>query len=293
MLNLAANRWGLIFALVRRLQWFTSAWLIQRPNSFILVTMIKLQAIHRKSGCLAMLTLLIAVASGVAGDRMIINSEGLIVFFDQSTSKPKLFWAGSGKFFINDDGLITTMDPETRGLVVGDDVIEAARLAKECRSATTDIEGNWGRVMDGLQMSIRFETNSFSPQQPVRALVILRNVTNEMRYYSLVRPGDALLHLHAVDRNGDSVRRKESTDSIGCFRIFVRPGTQRRETVDLRDSFDVTKEGEFEAWAVRYILDEKAESDIVTGKTRPLTPDPKRTSTNSVVSSRARFIIKR
>lgn len=47
----------------------------------------------------------------------------------------------------------------------------------ESRPAELDPDGNWGTVVDGVQVSIRLSTNIFTLGQPINATVLVRNTT--------------------------------------------------------------------------------------------------------------------
>ncbi len=227
---------------------------------------------------IGVLTALFCVAQPT--NALLINSEGLIVFFDRASGEPKLFWSGTASFFLNDDGLITTMDPNLRGLVVQNEAIVNAFSAKECRPSTQDIQGNWGPVSDGLQMSIRFERASYPLRENIQADIILRNVTNEIRHFDIERAGDRNLWLNALDHNGRSVgkgtksapttafRERLSEVSHGHFQVFIRPGTQRKMLIEATDLLSLSRKGEYRIWGVRRIpnLNLRMTNEILTGK---------------------------
>lgn len=47
----------------------------------------------------------------------------------------------------------------------------------ESRPAELDPDGNWGTVVDGVQISVRLSTNVFTLGQPINATVLVRNTT--------------------------------------------------------------------------------------------------------------------
>ena len=270
---------------------FMNDFLCEQVNSWPLVMRSHLLLYRAKRMATRALVLCVGALTLLANDvqptnHLVLNSEGFFVFFDTKSAQPKLFWAGTTDFFITDDGLLLTMEPETRGLVVQQDAIEAARRSKECRPAKDDPDGNWGPICDGLQMCIRFESDAVPMGQPVQASVILRNVTNEMRHLIMqVPPYDKLLELKVLDRSGTIVsRRREKTK--GSFLenlqqviqqsrpIVVRPGTQYIGKLEVRDFVDLSRASDYTVWATRRI------------------PDPDRKRTNEVITGRAKIRIK-
>jgi hypothetical protein len=53
----------------------------------------------------------------------------------------------------------------------------------ETLPASMDPKGNWGPVADELQLSVRFRYHEFEIQEPVRAVVILRNLSSSNRVF--------------------------------------------------------------------------------------------------------------
>ena len=55
---------------------------------------------------------------------------------------------------------------------------DAAKLP-ESHPAEQDPEGHWGEATNGLQISLRFEKQTFTNGEPVNAVMFMRNVTNQ------------------------------------------------------------------------------------------------------------------
>ena len=131
-------------------------------------------------------------------------------------------------------------------------------------------------------MSIRFDRASYPLGAEVQAEIILRNVTNELRHFDIESTGDRNLWLNALDEKGRSVdkgTKSPSTGGIrerlkdlsqGHFQIFIRPGTQRKMTVEADDVLSLSKKGEYRVWAVRRLpnLNQRMTNEILTGTAR-------------------------
>jgi hypothetical protein len=53
----------------------------------------------------------------------------------------------------------------------------------ESRASSEDLQGHWGKVVEGFQLSLRFVTNTFMAGGPVVAYAFLRNVTKQWLEY--------------------------------------------------------------------------------------------------------------
>src|SRR5579863_9882496 len=65
----------------------------------------------------------------------------------------------------------------------------------ESRPAKADPEGNWGLVKDGLQLSVRLETNRILVGRTAEVRIILRNVGSNIVQYGSVGRGGATFFL--------------------------------------------------------------------------------------------------
>jgi hypothetical protein len=81
------------------------------------------------------------------------------------TDEGKLFWYKGGERLV-----------ETKK-------IEEALNSKESRPASQDPEGHWGQVLDGFQLSLRFEKQDFTNGEAITATVLIRNVSENTLSY--------------------------------------------------------------------------------------------------------------
>jgi hypothetical protein len=157
--------------------------------------------------------------------------------------------------------------------------IERAIHANESRPAKDDPEGNWGKVSDGFQLSVRMAKNTFTNGEPVIALILLRNVSDKPLTYYVFYPKDDDLKLHV--KMGD--KQLNPKDAITTDMTFLEKlnhlnngsrsmpmlpvGVQRLFKVRLDQSFDLTTNGQYSICASRAVLrnDKKSETNVSSG----------------------------
>ncbi len=120
------------------------------------------------------------------------------------------------------------------------------------RPAELDPAGNWGEVTAGLQLGLRFKTNTFAIGEPIIGYAFIRNATTNavsyMEYmemhspgcdYTVVGPeGQKLLYRLGIPLLGHSLSRP------------VSPGDQHRVWVRLDKAFDLSRPGKYQVTAV-------------------------------------------
>jgi hypothetical protein len=115
--------------------------------------------------------------------------------------------------------------------------IEEARTQRECLPAELFPEGNWGVPQDGLQLSIRFEKQSYLSGEPVLATILLRNITNRTQVLAITvgsGPAGNPVGINAIDQSGKVIAQKTNEISIVSGRpLQIFPGTQRKFQEDV------------------------------------------------------------
>jgi len=140
-------------------------------------------------------------------------------------------------FYINDSGHGEFRNPKN---------IQAAKAARESLPAKDFPEGNWGAVQDGFQLSLRFEKQSFTNDEPIVATVLLRNVTNSdvsLNYSQLpVGYSDGPISFQIISGAGSNMpQHKYEVDGVingalpGLFH-----GTQAKFSEHVDKRFDLT-----------------------------------------------------
>lgn len=137
------------------------------------------------------------------------------------------------------------------------DQIERARHSVESRPAAEDSSGNWGPVTEGFQMSIRLKKSRFTNGEPIRATILLRNVSDQtLGYFASIPKGNELQLL--ASRNGQKLYRNNEPRPGATFPERLKqvkngiewtptlePGTQRESLEELTNAFDLSKNGEY------------------------------------------------
>ena len=120
--------------------------------------------------------------------------------------------------------------------------IKNAAKLPESRPAEQDTEGHWGEATNGLQISLRFEKQTFTNGEPVNAVMFVRNVTNQpVAYLQLTQI--------LATKNGKPLDQKRANDG----EIFIStpmsatifPQTQKKTISRLDQIYDLTQNGEY------------------------------------------------
>ena len=162
-------------------------------------------------------------------------------------------------FFITDDGHVY-QETTNGGRFIRPEKYREALQAKESRPANLDIEGNWGQVTFGTQVSLRFANATFSTNEPVIATLIIRNVGDQEGNY-LHRADEVANSLVVIGPQGKPLERTDvskpadarmASAIAAVTRIhpyFLSPGMQRKFEVDLQTHFDLSAPGRYTVYA--------------------------------------------
>lgn len=128
-----------------------------------------------------------------------------------------------------------------------EETVERAQRAHELLPAELDIGGNWGSAVEGLQMSVRMEKQSFARGEPVMAIVLLRNTTDERKTWHGVFGSERDFQYAVMDDRGFPIPRRDADRpySGSSKSDSLEPRTQRRYRVDLGAMFDLKAAGGF------------------------------------------------
>ena len=185
--------------------------------------------------------------------------------------------AQTNRFFITDESKSHYREEVGR---FTPEQIARAQQAKDSRPADQDPEGNWGPVTEGFQLSIRFQKNTFTNEEPITAGVIMRNLTDGMltipcNYYG-ARPDTRFVLFRGKDpvygkydiRPGATFAERLGASRVGTGVGWPSPpGTQRKWLIDLRRLYDL-KDGRYVIIADRDLLalDNSRGTNILSGK---------------------------
>ncbi|HZQ47592.1 MAG TPA: hypothetical protein VFC07_11300 [Verrucomicrobiae bacterium] len=174
--------------------------------------------------------------------------------------------------------IFLTFAPQEMNHTVTPEKIAEAKRSKECRPAAQDPEGNWGPVVEGFQLSVRFEKESYKIGEPVTATVLIRDAVQKRVFYRDfefdprgVRTDSPLCNLSVLDEQQKRVPRlqKEPQDvADGPHRPRVlNPGTQHKYEIKLDGRFNLTQPGKYFISAKRQVhkLSGDGYSEITSG----------------------------
>ncbi|HTL55712.1 MAG TPA: hypothetical protein VL361_08530 [Candidatus Limnocylindrales bacterium] len=161
--------------------------------------------------------------------------------------------------------------------------IQKAQREQESRPADTDPDGNWGSVVEGFQLSLRFEKETYTNGEPLNAWVLLRNVSDRPLIYPfegspdereltfVLFSGKDRVYGKFDQRPGASLEERLRMIRTGHGWTRVSPvGSQHKSCVDVSQTYGLLNVGEYVMHAKREILTSywTAETNVVSGKAR-------------------------
>jgi hypothetical protein len=160
---------------------------------------------------------------------------GALHLLATSTGTNIIYVINDGKLFFRTNNTGYYMDPVK---------VEAAKTNLECLPAEDFPEGNWGRPLIGYQLSLRFQKKVYAANEPINAILIIRDLTNQVLGYVendiLIEQGVALLQV--TNQNGDAMPPKQERSSIvtGVKMNILGPGSQNKYEVSLDHRYQLT-----------------------------------------------------
>jgi hypothetical protein len=212
------------------------------------------------------------------------SMKTLLVALPIATSLIGSLRAQTNQFYITDERKTSYEDT-----AFSPEQIERAKHAKESRPAEQDLEGHWGPVTEGFQISIRLEKESFTNGGPVVACLILRNVSDRQLRYSESYYGPERDWGLVLMRDQERVYGKDEPKPGASFAEKLKgmrqgssgswpieAGTQRKFSLDLSKIFGLATNGEYVVQAMRTIpsLDRTSEKEVASGKVAFRITDP-------------------
>lgn len=113
--------------------------------------------------------------------------------------------------------------------------------------AELDCEGNWGQPCEGWRLSVRLETNRFSPECPVLVSAILRNVSgSNLCYYAFDRAiHSGFCNFEVMKGTNLYCPPSGRVTLLGPIRVTVPPATQCRVWARADLLADLTEPGHY------------------------------------------------
>jgi hypothetical protein len=183
--------------------------------------------------------------------------------------------AQTNQYYIYDE----SVTPYLTNTIFTAEQIAKAKNAIDSGPVENDPNGNWGKVLEGFQLSIRFNKFSFTNGEPITAMVTLRNVTNKLLWYP-VSYGEDTETTFVLMKGQDQVLRKDEPHGTNFFdRVravhrgsegsWASPvGTQRKFPFELNTIYDLNTNGEYLVQAKRKIpnIAQNAVVEITSGR---------------------------
>jgi hypothetical protein len=154
----------------------------------------------------------------------------------------------TNELYVIDDTAGIMFIGENTAKVHHDELVEQAKKLKtrESLPAKDFPEGNWGEIANGIQLSLRFTKTIYTNGEPIEAIVLLRNVTNQiikLNFYRDVDLLDGAAVFQIISETGEIIPEHFPSASVvegGNFATCPPPGTQQRYVEHLNLGYELT-----------------------------------------------------
>ena len=152
------------------------------------------------------------------------------------------------------------------------DRLQRKEVIPEILPAEQDAAGHWGQETNGLQLSLRFRQAEFARGEPVRAVLLLRNLCATQQlitYFPDLASGFHYRIKHGTNTVAWSPALPKREDGGGPFSFSrkLKPHTEAFFTEPLETFFDLKEPGEYSIVAERIIPSKGLkEHDVVSGE---------------------------
>jgi hypothetical protein len=133
----------------------------------------------------------------------------------------------------------------------------------ECLAPEFDPNGNWGTPSEGFQMSFRLPKTEYVTNEPIPAVLIIRNITQEDLCFTMFHfPADFDI---LVFRDKQQISRKDEPKNLtplqksirivshNAYPYFVHQYTQKKTLFQLREMFDLSVPGDYSVYSTRRV----------------------------------------
>jgi hypothetical protein len=131
--------------------------------------------------------------------------------------------------------------------------VKDAEKAKESRPADQDPEGHWGKVVDGFQLSLRFERQEFSNGEPIIVSILMRNVSDKRLTYIRETVNGRPSPIYVAVWKEQEKLKLETDDNLvpraSATKVDLYPRTQHRYRLRLDKFYDLSKPGVYSVQA--------------------------------------------
>ena len=88
----------------------------------------------------------------------------------------------TNEIYVTEDNFGFFADQHSAGLH-HDKLLAEAKKTRESLPSKDFPEGNWGEVINGLQLSLRFDKQTYTNGEKITAIMLIRNTTNQAIRY--------------------------------------------------------------------------------------------------------------
>ena len=167
-----------------------------------------------------------------------------------------IYWLGAleeiNNLYITDDGWLSVYGDQHRNKL-----LEEAKMTRESLPSKDFPEGNWGAVTNGCQLSLRFTKTTYTNGEPIEAILLLRNVTNQnvnCRYLPAVGRLDGPARFDIISDSGEIIPEQMPPGELFLGSMnWPLPNAQHRYLEHLNKGYQLTN-GTFTACAVVRVL---------------------------------------
>lgn len=153
----------------------------------------------------------------------------------------------------NETNTYTTLGPFDQPPSVPAQSVTLSNRPEESLPASQDPEGNWGKASEGLQLSIRFEKDSFKSGEPIVGSVLVRNTSDKsLWYFDFYGAGadSVVCEFIVLDVEKQVVSRSQTNRWLNVkdgrnMRIEVHAGTQRKYPIGIDQRFKMNTPGKY------------------------------------------------
>jgi hypothetical protein len=141
----------------------------------------------------------------------------------------------TNRLFLTDDGFLPIHRSQ---------LLLEAKNTKESLPVNQFPEGNWGLVQDGFQLSLRFDRPKYTNDEPVVAIILIRNVTSNVITYMFSsvagKDGPVRFELFSDSKKPIPTNSSDVILVVSAFHSDVFPGTQIKYLERLDKEFNLT-----------------------------------------------------
>lgn len=144
----------------------------------------------------------------------------------------------TNELYVTDDGSHIYADPKA----YYDQLLSEAKKTRESLPAKDFPEGNWGEAVNGLQLSLRFTSKTYTNCEHIDAILLVRNITNRYVQYVAFPDGSGNTNgpvaFVVTTTSGKIISSKQQPPVLlGGHDYLIPPHTQRKYVETLNNRY--------------------------------------------------------